>query len=367
MILWIVMAALAALAALSLLVPLYRARSPALPASAAAQSIYRDQLEEVDREVSRGTIAETEAKAAKTEIARRLVRADPRDAKASPPRGGLRRMATIAVVAMPMAALALYLVLGSPELPDRPLAARLTGPLENQDINALVARFEGHLSANPRDGRAWGLIAPVYVRLGRYGDAVTAYTRVIEILGSNAERETNLGDAMMRATEGVVTPAARAAFRRANKLDPEAVQPRFYLAVALGQEGKTDEAIAAWKALLDSAPAGAAWVPIARAELARLERIPESGPTAADIEEAARMSAEEREAMIAGMVESLAARLDGDPGDANGWARLIRSYMVLDRVADARAALVRARSALASDAGKLAIVDSAAREAGLVD
>jgi cytochrome c-type biogenesis protein CcmH len=71
--------------------------------------------------------------------------------------------------------------------------------------------------------------------------------------------------------------------------------------------------------------------------------------------------------MIAGMVESLAARLDGDPGDANGWARLIRSYMVLDRVADARAALVRARSALASDAGKLAIVDSAAREAGLVD
>jgi cytochrome c-type biogenesis protein CcmH len=69
--------------------------------------------------------------------------------------------------------------------------------------------------------------------------------------------------------------------------------------------------------------------------------------------------------MIEGMVGKLATRLETNGDDANGWAQLIRSYMVLRRPDDARAALDKAHAALAHDADKTAIVDAAAHDAGL--
>ncbi len=79
------------------------------------------------------------------------------------------------------------------------------------------------------------------------------------------------------------------------------------------------------------------------------------------------MAADDRQAMIAGMVASLDARLRENPEDVDGWARLVRSYMVLERRDDARAALERARTALASNASGLAVVEATAREAGMTE
>ena len=77
------------------------------------------------------------------------------------------------------------------------------------------------------------------------------------------------------------------------------------------------------------------------------------------------MSASDRNAMIEGMVAQLAARLEADPADGDGWARLVRSYMVLGKPDEARAALTKARAALAGDAAALASVNEAATAAGV--
>jgi cytochrome c-type biogenesis protein CcmH len=69
--------------------------------------------------------------------------------------------------------------------------------------------------------------------------------------------------------------------------------------------------------------------------------------------------------MIEGMVASLDDKLQANPEDAEGWARLIRSYMVLGRPADAKAALARARTALAGKPDRLAIVEAEAKAQGL--
>ena len=377
MLLWVLMAVLAAAASLSVLVPLYRSRGQGTARRAAEMSIYRDQLAELDRDAGRGLIGEGEADAARTEIARRLLRADA--AKGGAPAGGQlrRRIAAAAALAvLPAAALGFYLFLGSPGLPGQPLAARLAAPPEKQDIATLVGRVEAHLAGAPEDGQGWEVIAPVYARLGRYEDAVRAYSNTIRILGSNAAREADLGDAIVRANQGVVTNAAREAFERASRLEPGAIRPRFYLALALTQEGAKPEAIAAWRALLAGAPADAPWVPVAERALAALQAPAEPappaaaappGPSEADVAAAAELTPEQRLAMIEGMVGQLAERLVSEPADAEGWARLIRSYMVLGRGEDARAALDRARTALAGDAARLAFVDQAARELGLTE
>jgi cytochrome c-type biogenesis protein CcmH len=168
----------------------------------------------------------------------------------------------------------------------------------------------------------------------------------------------------VRANNGAVPPDAKAAFERAHALAPDAPRPRFYLALALGDAGRKDEAIAAWQALLKDAPAGAPWIEAAKAQLASLEN---AGPDAAAVDAAAKLPAEQRIAMIQGMVETLATRLKADPGDADGWARLMRSYMVLNRPADARTALADARAAFAADATKTATIEVAARELGLTE
>jgi cytochrome c-type biogenesis protein CcmH len=372
MLLWIVMAVLTAAASLSVLVPLYRSGRSQRPAGEAKLSIYRDQLNEVDRDRDRGLIADSEAEAARTEIARRLLRAgDAATVEGAAASEASRKVAAIvAVLVLPLAALGFYLLVGDPGLPDRPLAGRMEAPLEEQDVGALIARVEAHLAANPEDGRGWELLGPVYARLGRYDDAVRAFSNTLRILGPTAEREADVGEAITRAGGNVVTAEARAAFERARALDATAIRPRFYLAVAFDQEGRTDEAIAAWRDILTGAPPDAPWAVVAREALARLGAAPPStpsGPSSADIEAAEALPAEDRLAMIEGMVASLAARLDADPSDAAGWARLVRSYMVLDRKDEARAALAEAQQALAKDPEKLSVVEAEARTLGLIE
>jgi cytochrome c-type biogenesis protein CcmH len=335
-------------------------------------SVYRDQLQEVDRDLERGVIAPAEAEAARTEIARRLIRADA-DGRGAPALGAAqaprRASALAAVVVMPVLAVGLYVALGSPDMPDAPLAARLSAPADEQDMAVLLARVEQHLAGNPDDLRGWQVVAPVYLRLGQLDAAVVAFGNIARLAGSNVETEGDLGETIVRANGGQVTGDAQAAFARALADDPKDIRARFYMALADSQAGRRVEAAAALGAILDEAPPGATWADGIRQVLAELDApAPEArpGPSAEDVAAAEGMSAGDRSTMIEGMVSQLAERLQAEPNDAEGWARLVRSYMVLGRQDEARAALEDARSALSGATDKLALVESEARATGLI-
>ncbi len=66
------------------------------------------------------------------------------------------------------------------------------------------------------------------------------------------------------------------------------------------------------------------------------------GPTAEQMRDALNMSAEDRQEMIEGMVAGLAAKLEENPNDLQGWIRLARSYNVLQKPEEARDAMARA-------------------------
>jgi cytochrome c-type biogenesis protein CcmH len=233
----------------------------------------------------------------------------------------------------------------------------------------LLDRVEQHLAANPDDLRGWQVVAPVYVRVGRDADAVTAFGNILRLAGSDVRTEGDFGEALVRANQGLVGADARAAFERALADDPKDVRARFYLALGDGQAGRKDEAAAALRSLIAEAPPGATWTDGIRQVLAQIEARPAAtgaGPTAEDVEAAEGMSAGDRSTMIESMVAQLADRLQAEPNDAEGWARLVRSYMVLGRESDARAALEDARTALAGAADKLALVENEARATGLI-
>jgi cytochrome c-type biogenesis protein CcmH len=354
MTLWIVLALMTAAAVAAVAWPLAPSRKPGVAADPNDVAIYRDQLAEIERDRASGLIAASEAEAARVELSRRLLAAADRlqgTATGEATRERPRRLAAVAAfVALPAGAIAFYLAIGSPGLPDEPLSARIAAAHKDNSVQALFARVEAHLEQNPEDGRGWEVIAPIYMDLGRYDDAVKARGNALRLLGATAEREAYYGEALTAAANGVVTAEAKAAFDRAIDRDRRDPTARFYQGLAAEQDGSRGDAQRIWRALLAEAPADAPWAAFVRAALARLDGAPP--PAAAAAAPSARGPGDN--AMIRGMVERLAARLREDGADAEGWVKLARSYKVLGDAARQQAATADARRALAADAAKLA-------------
>ncbi len=391
MTLWLILALMTAVALGAVVWPLLRARG--MTAGGSDLAVYRDQLEEIERDRSERRIDGDEADAARVEVSRRLLAAAGAE-NAQRPAGshaGGRRFAALAAVAalVPLLAVAFYGLLGSPDLPGQPLASR--APAGNEDIERspiaqLVARVEAHLGENPDDGRGWEVIAPVYMKLERYDDAAKARRRAIALLGETSTRQVDLGEAETAAANGVIGDEAKTAFERAVALDADNYKAQFYLGLAAEQDGKPEDATRIWQALIAKSPADAPWIPVVRQSLARIDpkaaeaataapagakpagpvaaapAVAAPGPRPDDVAAAREMTEEQRGQMIRGMVDRLATRLHEDGTDLDGWLRLLRAYKVLGEDAKAKAAVVEARAALNGEPDKLQRLDAAIKD-----
>jgi len=368
MLFWIIAALLTLGACLSVLLPFLRQAPAFAPEGAHDLMIYKDQLNELEQDQSRGLIGRAEAEQARNEIARRILKADQAgEAEEGRTSRAGRWLALAAVLSVPIVSWGVYAETGSPDQPSQPLQTRLQQNPANSSVSELMARAEAHLQANPQDGKGWDVLAPIYLRAGRAPDAVNAYRNAIKILGSDAKRESGLGEALMTQGGGVITQEAQAAFQRALVETPGDGKARFFLAMGAAQGGRLDEAKAGWQAMLTDLPAQSPWREASTAALAQANSVAaaQPGPSASDVENAAGMAPEDRIAMIETMVASLDAKLKDNPRDSQGWERLIRSYMVLGRADAARDALSRGMSALGNTTREAAALQSFAAELGL--
>jgi cytochrome c-type biogenesis protein CcmH len=383
MLFWVTLAAMTVLATLAVLVPLVRRRTAA---AAPDLAIYRDQLAEVDRDLGAGLVTAAEAEAARVEVKRRLLSAADRIAAAGRPGDGRGRrwaVAAAGLVVVPLLAVGLYLVIGLPDLPDQPLAARQQATSNRADLAALIEQVEARLAENPNDGRGWEVLAPVYMRSGRYADAVTANQNALRVLGDSAERLANLGEAMFAAAGDKVTGEARKVFERAAAIDPKQPKARYFLGVADHQDGKSETAAARWRMQLAETAADSPWREVLEQSLAelaaeaakkplpgpRIENLPQAAQSAGQPPAAApspgNASPEAQAAITRAMVEMLSQKLKAEGGDAEDWMRLLRGHMTLGETDKARAALADARTALKGEPDKLKNVEMFAKGLGL--
>ena len=362
MVLWIVLALMTGAAVLAVLWPL----SNTLPARAETDSdipFYRSQLAEIERDRARGALAPAEADAARIESGRRLLRAAAElpttiDATSEPALRRRRAASALALSVVPIIGLALYGGLGSPHLPAQPVSARLAPPAPLPDeVASALTRIEDHLAGNPGDARGWDVVAPIYLRSGRFDDAARAYARARQAGGDTVERLLGEGEARVRAAEGVVGTDARTLFGQVLALDAATPAARYYLALAAEQDGDVPAARARYGALLADAKPDAPWLPLVRARLARLEGTPLPPPAA--------LPGDAVTPEIVAMVTGLDERLASNGGSEAEWSRLVRSFVVLGRREDALDRIGRARAALARDGAALARFDQLAADLGL--
>ena len=391
---WIALALLTAAVLAWVLGPLARPVPVAeeqASAEAGARAVYRDQLAEIEAERGAGLIGVADAEAAKIEISRRLLASATRSEAAvvpdaaGGPRAGMHhgRIALATAAAVPMLTLALYLAYGSPGVPET-LAAQATAARGQAELARMVAQVEARLREAPDDGKGWEVIAPVYLKLGRYADSAAAYTNAARLQGDSVKLLAGLAEASILARDGIVTEEARAAYEKLLKLEPGRVEPRFWLAVGKEQDGRFSDALAEYTALLKEASPDSDYRDALEARLkevsariaagvgqeqdqgrGKAQARASRGPSSGDMEAAAQLSPEQRQQMVVGMVEGLAQRLKHDGKDLAGWQRLLRAYTVLGRHEDARAALAEARRNFEGDARALSDLSSLAATLGL--
>lgn len=362
MIFWLIAGGLTALAVVLLLLPLRRRAKAGTPRAAYDLNVYRDQLAEVERDTERGILGAEQAAAARGEVERRLLSAASRaeeggnEAPASTAPPGPSRAVTLGIILfLPAAAFGLYLFLGAPGVPSVPLAER--GPVPQGTatpgaMNELAERLAERLAAQPEDRDGWLLLGRTYTELGSYAEAAQAYRQAISQGFDDAETQSALGEALVAAAGGTVGPGARQAFAAALEKDPLSPRARYYGGLALAQDERLEDAIGIWMQLLAQSPPDAPWRPVVAQQIERAAAslgtpTPElpagSGePSAGAPEAVQQMSPQEQEAFIRSMVERLAARLEAEPGDFEGWLRLARSYGVLGEAERAQEALARA-------------------------
>ena len=379
MIFWIVAGLMSVIVAAALVVPLLRAKANSTDANDYDVEVYKDQIAELDREHSAGRLTDDQVAAARAEIARRLLAADNRR-KASRERASsdgrtrsrlaVQLSALVIAVAVPAAALAIYTRLGTPGLPGAPFADRAQSQPNTEnaanltDLNALAVRLASRLQSEPEDLEGWLLLARTYTNLQRHDAAAQGYKQALGLDLNNAILYGIYGEALTLAAGDTVTPVAQGAFEEALRRDAGDVRARYYTGLASYQQGDNANALDLWAALIADSPADAQWLPIVRSRAEDAARalgldaasvlpkpLPATtattdttarGPTAADVTAAAAMSPEERTQMIGGMIEGLAARLEENPLEFEGWLRLIRAYAVIKQQDKAEAVLASA-------------------------
>ncbi len=339
-------------------------------------NVYKDQLKELEREAAEGRIAEKELAAARTEIQRRLLAADAVGGDADKPSSAGRAPLIAAAVAAPAAAVVLYVALGTPGMPDFPLAERadLSADATEADkaMVSLTQALEGRLKQQPDDPRGWILLARSYSTMGDADKAIEAFERALPLTDRAPDVLADWAELSLMKRDGRFTEEIFMAFVEARQKDPSLPKPWFYIGLDRAKDGRYREAAQIWTDLLFISPPEADYVPAVREkvaqaaadgdfdaasmeptdvarliarEIARASQPPEEqapGPSREDVEAASEMSAEDRAAFVRSMVDRLAARLAENPNDPAGWQRLIRAYEVLgenEKAAEARARL----------------------------
>ncbi|HUA56178.1 MAG TPA: c-type cytochrome biogenesis protein CcmI, partial [Candidatus Sulfotelmatobacter sp.] len=358
---WLALGALTVLVAGLLVRPLWwRARRRA-PGAAPEVAFYRDQLAEIERDVALGALTAEQAGAARLEVQRRLLAAAPTLERPQPAPGlawGPRLGLALPLVAILAAgALGLYLELGSPDAV-HVAAAPHPESGDPKEFVRLVEQLQAKLKDNPRDIDGWILLARSLRTLDRLPEAAEAFMRALALSGGSPEIAAAYGELLIEIAQGTVTPEALDLFHQALARDPTEPRARFYVGLAKAQSGDTKAAIDDWSAMLRDAPPDAPYIAAVRQQIAETAQSaglpapaiasgpppaesgpsPQGGPSAADMAAAANMSPEDRQKMIRGMVDGLAARLKTQPDDVGGWLRLARAYSVLgepDRAKDA--------------------------------
>lgn len=222
--------------------------------SAVNAAVYRDQLAELERDRKAGVLSDADFDQARRELQKRVLEeaAAPGEAPAAPARGA-RAAAVVLAVALPLAAMGTYFVLGNPD------ALAPQAPQEQvtaAQVEAMVASLAQRLNANPDDPQGWAMLGRSYRVMGRYGEAAEAFANAGKVVDENSQLLTEYAESLALAQQGNLTGKPSELLDKALKLDPSNLYARVLAGSAAYERADYALAVSHWEKVLAQLPAG---------------------------------------------------------------------------------------------------------------
>jgi len=249
---WLIAAAVAAGALVYLLRPLYRGpRRQRLKTSDANVAIYKDQLRELDAELAAGTLTPDDHSRARLELEARLLEDVPAVEVERAAAGG-RRAAIAVGIAVPLVAVAVYFLTGTPgALSPRPHDVEPTA----EQINGMVARLAAKLRENPDDVDGLKLLGRSYMVLGRFPEAVAAYAKAAEKAPRDAQLLADFADALAMTHGQNLAGEPERLVERALEIEPNNLKALALAGTAAYERQDYARAAELWGRMLPLVPA----------------------------------------------------------------------------------------------------------------
>ena len=255
-------AAMVVMALAWIVVPLLRGGPGAdarLTREASNVAILRDQLRELENDLSNGTISREQYDPARRDLERRVLEessAAPEAGTSMPSRAGALTAAIIAG-ALPIAALIIYVALGNFDaFSGRAAPASAAAgqhDVSPEQIEKMIAELEARLDKDPSNADGWAILARTFYQLNRFPEATRAYERAAALVPDDARLLADFADALAAAQGGLQGKPLELVSRAL------AVDPAQWKALALAGTAAFDrkdypQAVAYWERMKATVP-----------------------------------------------------------------------------------------------------------------
>jgi cytochrome c-type biogenesis protein CcmH len=249
---WLIGAALAGIALFFVLRPLVSGRrASAVSRNNANLAIYRDQLRELDADLAAGKLAQADYARSRAELETRLLE-DVAEAPPQAPRRQGRIAAVAAGIAIPVGALALYLLVGSPGA----ILRESEHATNAQQVEGMVQRLAARLRENPDDVDGWRLLGRSYTVLRRYAEAADAYAKAAARAPRDAQLLADFADVLAMARGQTLEGEPEKLVLRALEIDPKNLKALALAGTAAFERRDYAGAAQHWGRMLPLVPPG---------------------------------------------------------------------------------------------------------------
>ena len=235
------------------------------------------------------------------------------------------------------ASFGLYLWQGHFLMKDQPFSVRVTQwqamakthpeQMSYAEMAVVMRAQQSRMATQPE---FWSHLGEADMRAENFGDAAEDYSRLVALSPDDSLAWTRLGTALIFSQGGKPSPVAKSAFEKAISLNPDNIGALYFLARSEAEMGHLARAHSLYDSLMVRMPKSDPRRDLLLKSMGQLK-----------VHEANAIGTQ---SMILGMVEKLEGELKAHPENAEGWARLLRSYQVLgdrSKYNQARAAMTR--------------------------
>ncbi len=231
-------------------------------------AIYRDQLSELDNDLHNDILSKEQYDKSKQELHKRMLQDLAISSKnltaSSIIKGGGITTIAIVILAVPLAAISLYLILGDTRglLPQSQLADVTQShsqdmaemPPGHTEIKSVVDNLVARLKENPEDIEGWVMLGRTYAITGQFDEASATYAKLIEIIPDSAQLLSDYADVLAMTNNGSLIGKPAELINQALKIDPNYPKALALAGTVEFEQKKYDQATVYWERLLSAIP-----------------------------------------------------------------------------------------------------------------